>query len=304
MSSAKISQLSGLVYGSLTADSLALGAHWIYDQAALQKTFGRVTELLTPLPDSYHPRKHQGEQTHYGDQTLTLLDSLAAVGGYDHADFANRWRRMWDGYPDYFDHATKETLANLADGTGGPSDSEELGGAARIAPLLAQLANEPLDAQIFAARDQTGLTHGSPIALDSAEFLTRIVHAILDGSEIWPAIERAAEAKYETLSPSEILSRVEATRSLSTAAAAKELGLACPAEQSLPTTLALLRRYPDDLETALIENVMAGGDSAARALALGLILGARHGKEAIPTRWVDGLINAPRIEAFLGKLTS
>lgn len=297
MGSQKFSQLSGLVYGSFAADSLALGAHWIYDQEKLLATFGRVTDLRAPLQDSYHPKKGQGDQTHYGDQALVLLDSLAASGRYDHADFAQRWQSLWIDYPDYFDHATKETLAN-----GRASESEELGGAARIAPLLAQLADEPLENIIQAARDQTGLTHGSPLAQDAAEFVSRIVNGILAGSEIDEAIIQAAQAKYDALNPTEILEKVAATRDLDASAAARALGLACPAPQALPTTLALLQRYPNDLETALIENVMAGGDSAARALTLGMILGARHGREAIPTRWIAGLESGPRIEAFLNKL--
>lgn len=295
-------QLSGTVLGSFVADSLALGAHWIYDQEALEQKFGRVTELRAPLPDSYHPRKQAGDQTHYGDQALVLLDSLAAQGTYDHADFAKRWEQLWIDYPDYFDHATKETLAK-AKTDGGASDSEELGGAARIAPLLAFLANEPLDSQIAAARDQTGLTHGAPIALDAAEFLTRTVYAILDGAEISAALEKAARASYDTLTPKEYLARVSETSALDIKAAADELGLACPADQALPTVIALLSRYSEDVETALIENVMVGGDSAARGLALGLILGARHGQSALPQRWVAKLTHAGRIDRFLQGIT-
>jgi ADP-ribosylglycohydrolase len=47
---------------------------------------------------------------------------------------------------------------------------------------------------------------------------------------------------------------------------------------------------------------MAGGDSAARALVLGMVLGAQSGKQALPERWVEGLKSAPRVEAFLGKI--
>lgn len=296
-------QLSGIVLGSFVADSLALGAHWVYDQGALERTFGRVTELRTPLPDSYHPRKQAGDQTHYGDQALVLLDSLTAQGTYDRADFLNRWQKLWIDYPDYFDHATKETLAKIETGGGG-SDSQELGGGARIAPLLALLANHPLDAQIAAARDQTRLTHDTVIAQDAAEFLTRTAHAILDGAEIPAALEKAARASYDSLRPKEYLARVAETRSLDIKAAGEELGLACPAEQAVPTIIAILSRYSDDVETALIENVMVGGDSAARGLALGLILGARHGRAALPERWVHGLNNASRIENFLLKIAA
>ena len=48
-------RLAGIVYGSLVADSLALGAHWIYDQEEIRAQFGRVTDLLAPLPHSPAP---------------------------------------------------------------------------------------------------------------------------------------------------------------------------------------------------------------------------------------------------------
>ena len=67
-------KLAGLLYGSFIADALALGAHWIYDQEELRRDFGRVTDFLDPREDSYHPSKKRGEQTHYGDQALTLMN--------------------------------------------------------------------------------------------------------------------------------------------------------------------------------------------------------------------------------------
>src|SRR5258708_7567164 len=101
-------KLAGLLYGSLSGYALTLGAHWIYDQEKLRREFGRVTDFLDPREDSYHPRKRRGQQTHYGDQALTLLESIQAHDGFAVDAFADDWRRMWDGYSDYFDHATKE----------------------------------------------------------------------------------------------------------------------------------------------------------------------------------------------------
>ena len=66
-----------MVLASLAADSLALGAHWIYDTDTLAREIGRVDRLLAPPQGSYHPTKNRGEFTHYGDQTLLLLESLA-----------------------------------------------------------------------------------------------------------------------------------------------------------------------------------------------------------------------------------
>lgn len=305
MAKDKKDRIAGMVYGSLIADALALGAHWVYDQDELEKTFGVVKDFRKPLADSYHAGKSAGEQTHYGDQTLVLLDSLSAKPEYDPADFFKKWRQSWEGYGDYFDHATKETLANLEKGA--PSESagsasEELGGAARIAPLLAALNGQPAEAQIKAARGQTALTHASPIAQDAAEYLTRLTIGVLNDQEVAKALRQATSEYYEVLPVRDILRKVAETRSLETKAAAEELGQACPTEQALPTVLSLLARYPDDLETALIENVMAGGDSAARGLALGMVLGARVGQSEIPPRWIEGLKAKAQVDEFLSKL--
>ena len=72
---------AGLLQGALAADALALAPHWIYDQDELARSFGRVTDLLAPPEGSYHVGKGRGAQTHYGDQTLVLMESLDACGG-------------------------------------------------------------------------------------------------------------------------------------------------------------------------------------------------------------------------------
>lgn len=295
-------KVAGLLYGSLIGDALALGPHWVYDQGELRRRFGRVTDFVDPPEDSYHPRKKRGQQTHYGDQALTLMESIQAGGRFEFGAFAEAWRRMWDGYPDYLDHATKETLRHLEDGRPAgeaASGSNELAGAARIAPLLAWMAGGPLDAAIAAARAQTALTHGAPIAGDAAEFLTRLVFAALAGDVLPAALEKAASGNYAELNLGQVRRRVEEVRGQDAGAATKELGLACSVPQALPTVVLLLDRGGEGCEEALIENVMAGGDSAARGLALGMILGAHHGKARLPERWLHGLAAASRIDAFL-----
>src|SRR5271155_2324692 len=183
---------AGLLYGALIGDSLALGAHWIYDQAEIAQRWGRMTELQAAVPDSYHPGKERGAQTHYGDQTLVLLESLEACGGnFVMEDFARRWRGFWNESTAYRDHATKETLAHLAEGRGltrAGSDSTELGGPARIAPLLAALRNEDQPTIIAAARAQTALTHASPAAMDAAEFIAQTVFLLMRGVTISSAL--------------------------------------------------------------------------------------------------------------------
>jgi ADP-ribosylglycohydrolase len=234
---------------------------------------------------------------------LILLESLEASGGnFVMEDFARRWRQFWSDSTSYRDHATKETLAHLEEGLGltrAGSDSTELGGAARIAPILAALRNEDQPTILAAVRAQTALTHASPIAVDTAEFLARTVFILMRGVSVSSALQMAVALPFRALPAEHYLRQAEKTLHLPTAEAVVELGQSCPIEKALPAVFAILLRHHDDFETALIENVMAGGDSAARGLVLGTILGAAFGRRAIPDRWIESLRARRHVEAFL-----
>ena len=296
---------AGLLTASLVADALALGAHWIYEPEEIVRRFGRIENLLAPAPDGYHPGKTRGAQTHYGDQALVLAESLEACGGnFVMDDFARRWRRFWDAAPAsvYRDHATKETLAHLAEAKGltrAGSDSTELGGPARIAPLLVALRQEDPPTLVAAARAQTALTHASPLALDTAEFLAQTVFVLMRGMSIPSALETAAKQHYRVLPAVDYLQAAREVAVLPTAEAVAEVGASCPIPKALPAVFVILLRHGQDLESALIENVMAGGDSAARGLALGMILGAAHGRRAVPERWLNSWLAREPVEGFL-----
>ena len=51
----------------------------------------------------------------------------------------------------------------------------------------------------------------------------------------------------------------------------------------------VLLKHGGSLESATVENIMAGGDSAARGMLIGAILGAAHGKAALPPAWIEGM---------------
>ncbi len=285
------------------ADALTLPAHWDYEQGRIARNWGEITDFLTPLPEGYHGGKNAGDQTHYGDQALILMESLEASGGnFVMDDFARRWRRFGEESKAYHDHATKETLGHLREGMGltrAGSDSTELGGAARIAPLLVALRQEDEPVILAAARAQTALTHAAPMDLDAAEFITRAVFLLVRGISIPNALKAAARLPYRMLPAETYLKRASEARHLTTLEAVAGLGQSCGMEKALPSALAILLRHGDDPETALTENVMAGGDSAARGMVLGTLLGAAHGRRAIPERWRRGLRARRQVESFL-----
>lgn len=64
----------------------------------------------------------------------------------------------------------------------------------------------------------------------------------------------------------------------------------------------LIAKYEDNLEEALVQSVMAGGDSAARGMAVGTVLGARLGDESIPGQWLSGLKKRGEIMELLDSI--
>ncbi len=294
---------TGLLYGALAADALALAAHWVYDQDELAQRWGEITDFQAPAADGYHAGKPLGAQTHYGDQALVLMESLEAMGGnFVMDDFARRWRQFWEKSTAYHDHATKETFAHLQDGLGltrAGSASTELGGAARLAPLLVALRKEEAPVIIAAVRAQTALTHATPAVIDAAEFMARTVFLLMRGISIPSALRDSAGFSYRALPAEKYLQRAEEARHLPTREAVEQLGQSCALEKALPSVMTILLQHGTDLETALIENVMAGGDSAARGMVLGTLLGAAHGRRAVPERWLRALRARPIVESFL-----
>ena len=85
--------------------------------------------------------------------------------------------------------------------------------------------------------------------------------------------------------------------------AIKTFGQDCHTPDAFPSVIHLICRYEADLKEALVQNVMAGGDSAARGMAVGMILGAHLGMEAIPGEWIEGLKKGPEIEKLLDRIT-
>jgi len=294
-------QATAMVLASLAADSLALGAHWIYDTDEIDRRVGRVDGLRPPLPDSYHRNKKKGAFTHYGDQTLVLLESLARTGRFDLVDFVSAWQRLFTDYTGYIDKATATTLENMnrqvpPDQCG--SHSSDLGGAARIAPLLFFYQND-LPGLLTAVRQQTAMTHNNPATLAGAEFLAKTAWEVLHGAHPVAAMETALD---EGVADIDLDIRIRGgldSGGKDTRTVIKKFGQMCGIAAALPGAIHLIISYQDDLESALIENVMAGGDSAARGLVVGMILGAHLGAAAIPQDWLIGMVQYPRIRALL-----
>lgn len=286
-----------MVLASFIADALSLGVHWIYNTNVIDKKWGRVDKYIKPERPTYHPTKDLGDLTHYGDQTLVLLKSVARNPGFDINLFAERWQAFFKNYEGYFDGATKETLENFAAGRSAldaGSDSDDLAGAARIAPLALYYRND-LNDLIISARSQTAFTHNNQSVIDSAEFFGRVVWRVLRGVTPTTAIKQVSGETFDrkpySIWIAEGLNSVEND----TRQAMLDFGQMCEVEAAFPCVIHLIAKYEDNLKEGLIQNAMAGGDSAGRGLIAGMILGAHLGVRAIPEKWLSELKTYPEI---------
>jgi ADP-ribosylglycohydrolase len=295
-----------VVWASLAADALALGAHWIYDTQQIDAQIGRVDQLRTPLPSSFHTPKKRGDFTHYGDQTVLLLGFLAETGRFDGPLFSRRWQAYFKDYTGYRDHATKETLQGLEEGQPpekAGSASSDLGGAARIAPLV-YLYHEDQDVLAAAVRQQTILTHRNPDVVDSAAFFARVTAAVLTGQTPRQALQDVLQSHYNRSPFDRWVTRGIDSREMTTREAIRQFGQACDVADAFPGVVHLIAKYQDKPRIGLVENVMAGGDSAARGMIAGMIFGAFSGREAVEPDWVAGLNDRRQIESYLDRLSS
>lgn len=294
---------TGMLWAAFIADALALGAHWVYNTRVIDKKFGRPERYEVPLT-SYHKGKGKGDFTHYGDQTLLLMETLPAMPRFDLQGWADNWKRFFDTYPGYFDKASKTTLARLGAGEGPEtcgSDSDDLAGAARIAPLIYAYGDAP-DALHTAVRTATALTHNNARVVEAALFISRATTRILAGAAPLAALEDTLSADEYSESLNASLEDGVASKGGDTRQVIADFGQMCAVEAALPGVFHLVAKYETDLTEALVQNNMAGGDSAARGMLVGTLLGAHGGRDALPQAWVDGLMAKARIEAALAKI--
>jgi ADP-ribosylglycohydrolase len=280
-----------MVLASFAADALSLGVHWIYNTNVIDKKWGRIEGYIKPERPTYHPTKDRGEFTHYGDQTLVLLKSIAGSSGFDLNSFAADWQFFFKSYEGYFDGATKATLKNFEEGHGpaeAGSESDDFAGAARIAPLVYRFRSD-LDKLIASARAQTALTHNNRQVIDSAEFFARVAFKVLHGESPTAAIKLTMGEGFDREPYAEWVESGTNSIQTDTRQAMLDFGQMCEIGAAFPSLIHLITKYEDNLKKGLIENAMAGGDSAGRGLTLGMILGAHLGIEAIPASWLAEL---------------
>jgi len=289
----------GAVYGAIIADAFALGAHWLYDTDEIKDKFPVYKQFYDPATQ-YHGEKKAGDLSHYGDQTMWLLESIALERDFSLASFAQRWKAYMSEYQGYIDGASKTSLENMKAGKSpfeSGSSSQDLSVVGRIAPLVL-LYHDDQKSLEDSALLQAKMTHNSQGVIDAIRFFSHLLYLVLEGYAPTKAVQKILD-ETQSVSIQNWIKTALASREHDTLEAIGSCGQSCNVKGGCPGALHLILKYEDDYAEAMKQNVYAGGDSCARGMVAGMILGAYNGIESIPSQWRDTLKTKERIASYL-----
>jgi len=275
-------RLQAALWGAFYGDAYALGAHWLYDTHQISKSEFDAKRFNDPLSD-YHKGKNAGDFTHYGDQMLWLLEAVAADDFSVHG-FSVVWKEKMSDYKGYVDGASKQTMEALEQGKNSlvcGSNSRDLSVVGRMMPLIYAYHND-MDKMMEYVKLHTVFTHMTKELVESAAYFNELILAVSLGADIDHAIDEIALAYSEGIQ--KWVDQGVGMAETESVEAIKSLGQSCSVDGGFAAVIYILSRF-SDFQEAMEANVLAGGDSAARGMIVGAVLGAYGGMDVLPLNY-------------------
>ncbi len=146
------------------------------------------------------------------------------------------------------------------------------------------------------------MTHRDPLTVRCAEFFARAAWKSLRGTPPATAVTEVAQETFPETIIAEWVEEGLESKSMDSVSAIANFGQSCHTSDAFPGIIHLIAKYEDDLREGLIQAVMAGGDNAARGMAVGMILGAYLGEKHLPEPWVTELKKGKEIQKLLSQI--
>ena len=290
-----LARAQGCLLGQLAGDSLG-GLVEFKETAAIRSQY---PDGVRNLVDGGVWRNLAGQPTDDSELALALARTLVRTGRYDQGEVLNAYLR-WYKDPQTFDIGgtigqalraalaatdAAERLQRLANEASQTSQAN--GALMRVSPIGIFGASRPALAADL-ARIDSRLTHPHPVCSDaSAVYVAAIATAIARGSTA--ECYAAALAEAERANAATEIRKVLAAASQSPAAVYDDdrMGWVLIALQNAFYQLL----HAPNLEEGIVDTVMRGGDTDTNGAIAGALLGAVHGRQRIPARWVNALLN-------------
>ena len=273
-----LARAQGCLLGQLAGDSLGSLVEFQTPEAIRREYPDGVRELVDGGP--FH--LIAGQPTDDSEMALTLARLLAEQGRYD-AETARRGYVRWlESGPFDCGNAIRAGLMDEKDW-----NSQANGALMRISPLGIFGARHEREQVARWAGHDAAITHPNPVCRQANSlFASGIALAVRTGcapSDLYWEIMRWAEA---------MDAEVELIEAIGNAADAApvdfmtKMGWVLIAMQNALWQLL----HATSLEEGVVDTVMRGGDTDTNAAICGALLGAVHGRDAVPEQWLGKLL--------------
>jgi len=272
---ARLDRAQGCLLGQLAGDALG-GIVEFQTQAEIRK---RYPDGVRELADGGTWNTLAGQPTDDSEMALMLARSLVEEGTYN-PECARQAYRFWiDSAP--FDCGA--TISSALRGTLNPS-SQANGALMRVSPLGIFGARHDIKQVAEWARQDAALTHPNPVCLQAnALYAAAVARAIETGCSPATLYASILFWAHEWKVEPSLLAAIESAAQSPPAEYVLQMGWVPTAFQNALWQLL----HAPSLEEGVVDTIMRGGDTDTNAAICGALLGAVHGRSAVPAQWQD-----------------
>lgn len=276
--------IKNAIDGALVADAATMGLHWMYDQEQIERV-ANTGSVLFRSPDAAiyqdhkgyfaHGNKQAGDFSHYGEAAALIANFLLRDKQYSQALHKSEFFNVFGpggSFAGYADRPTKALIARiLVEEEGaqilGEFDDDQLPALTSIPALFSFGYQQHSESAV-----QVTTTNAS--ARDAALTLLDCLQKIEAGTPINTALDLSAAESAGTMQ--NVFQKVAELKTYAPLATANEFGQACHVHQGMPIAWHILK-HTTSFESAVRDNILCGGDSCGRAMAIGAIAGLAYG---------------------------
>lgn len=290
----QLSRAQGCLLGQLAGDSL--GGLVEFRSAASIKS--EYPAGLRELTDGGNWGILAGQPTDDSELALMLARSIVQAKGYEPAAALDAYLH-WYGSPPFDIGGTTSSALRGAKHGKTPQDrlagakqhastsSQANGSLMRISPLGIFGTGNPAAAAGWARAD-SGLTHPHQVCQDAcAVFVAAIATAIAAGSSAQECYQAAQHEARRSAAVQPVVEALSQANERPPEDYQSHQGWVLIAIQNAFYQLL----HAPTLEDGVVQTVMAGGDTDTNAAIAGALLGAVHGRDAIPPQWLRSILS-------------
>ncbi len=224
-----------------------------------------------------------GQPTDDSEMALALARSIVEGGAYDPQRALAAYRAWLDSRPFDVGHTTSAALT----GRSNPG-SQANGSLMRVSPLGVFAHGRPAAEVAGLARLDAGLTHPHPVCGDAtAAFAVAVAHAVARGDGARAAWRAALDWATTSSAQRPVVEALERAEGAAPVCDGASQGWVLIALQN--AFFELLQA--GSLEQAVVRTVRRGGDTDTNAAICAALLGAVHGREAVPGQWRQAVLS-------------